>query len=39
MTPVTSSAGMRGARDLATQVVAQLSDMEAEYFEHASVDR
>jgi len=29
----TAMTGMRGARDLATQIVAKLSEMEAEYFE------
>ena len=39
ITPSTGLSGMRGARDLATQVITQLSDMETEYFEHAGVDR
>jgi hypothetical protein len=39
MTPSTVSAGMRGARDLAMQIVGQLSDMETQYFEDAGVDR
>lgn len=37
--PATTFPGMRGARDLATQIVGALSAMETEYFEHASVDR
>ena len=37
--PATSFTGMRGARDLATQIVTRLSEMEAEYFEDAMVDR
>jgi len=39
LAPVTSSAGMRGARDLATQIVHALRDMEVEAFETAGVDR
>jgi hypothetical protein len=37
--PATSFQGMRGARDLATQIVGQLSEMEAEYFEQGRLDR
>jgi len=37
--PATSASGMRGARDLARQIVARLSEMETEYFEDALVDR
>lgn len=37
--PATAFAGMRGARDLATQIVSTLSEMETEYFEHAGLDR
>ena len=37
--PKTSLDGMRGARDLATQIVTKLSEMEAEYRENAVVDR
>jgi hypothetical protein len=37
--PRTTLQGMRGARDLATQIVRQLSEMEAEYFELAIADR
>ena len=37
--PFTGSAGLRGARDLAMQIVGQLSDMETRYFEDAGVDR
>jgi hypothetical protein len=37
--PTTGDKGMRGARDLATQIVAQLSQMETEYFEDPLVDR
>ena len=37
--PSTGSAGLRGARDLAMQIVGQLSDMETRYFEDAGVDR
>jgi 1-acyl-sn-glycerol-3-phosphate acyltransferase len=37
--PVTDLAGMRGARDLATQIVTKLTEMEAEYFEDPLVDR
>jgi hypothetical protein len=37
--PTTPSIGMRGARDLATQIVRQLSEMETEYLEDAGVDR
>jgi len=39
MAPVTTFQGMRGARDLATQVVTQLSDMEREAFEDGLLDR
>ena len=37
--PSTVSAGMRGARDLAMQIVGQLSEMETQYFDDAGVDR
>jgi hypothetical protein len=37
--PSTVSAGMRGARDLSLQIVGQLSEMEARYFDDACVDR
>lgn len=37
--PATELAGMRGARDLARQIVAKLTAMEAEYFEDPLVDR
>jgi hypothetical protein len=37
--PSTLSAGMRGARDLALQIVGQLSDMESQYFDDARVGR
>lgn len=37
--PSTAAQGMRGARDLATQIVGQLSDMETDYLEHAGLDR
>jgi len=37
--PATASEGLRGARDLSTQIVRQLSEMEREYFEDATVDR
>jgi hypothetical protein len=37
--PTTTFQGMRGARDLSTRIVAQLSEMETEYFEHARLDR
>jgi 1-acyl-sn-glycerol-3-phosphate acyltransferase len=37
--PSAVSAGMRGARDLAVQIVGQLSEMEARYFDDAGVDR
>ena len=39
MAPSTVSMGMRGARDLAIQIVGQLSEMEARYFDDAGVDR
>ncbi len=39
MAPATGSAGIRGARDLSMQIVGQLSDMEARYFDDARVDR
>jgi hypothetical protein len=39
MVPSTVSAGIRGARDLATQIVDRLSEMETRYFEDAGVDR
>jgi len=37
--PSTSSAGMRGARDLAMQIVGRLSEMEARYYDDAARDR
>jgi 1-acyl-sn-glycerol-3-phosphate acyltransferase len=37
--PSTASTGMRGARDLATQIIGQLSDMETRHFDDAGVDR
>jgi hypothetical protein len=37
--PTTTFQGMRGARDLATQIAQQLIEMEAEYFEDAILDR
>jgi hypothetical protein len=37
--PVTAFQGMRGARDLATQIVRTLSDMENEAFESGVLDR
>lgn len=37
--PTTSFKGMRADRDLATQIVRQLSEMEQEYFENAILDR
>ena len=37
--PSTVSAGMRGARDLAMQIVGQLSEMETRYFDDVAVDR
>jgi 1-acyl-sn-glycerol-3-phosphate acyltransferase len=37
--PSTVSAGMRGARDVAMQIVGQLSEMETQYFDDAGVDR
>lgn len=39
ITPATVSEGMRGARDLAVQIVGQLSEMETRYFDDARVDR
>jgi 1-acyl-sn-glycerol-3-phosphate acyltransferase len=39
LSPSTNAAGMRGARDLATQIVRALRDMEIEAFEIAGVDR
>jgi hypothetical protein len=39
LAPTTESAGMRGARDLAMQIVGQLSEMETGYFDDAAVDR
>jgi 1-acyl-sn-glycerol-3-phosphate acyltransferase len=39
MVPATAFQGLRGARDLATQVVTQLSDMEREAFEDGLLDR
>jgi 1-acyl-sn-glycerol-3-phosphate acyltransferase len=37
--PTTAFRGLRGDRDLATQIVRQLSVMEQEYLEHAVLDR
>lgn len=37
--PTTSFRGMRGDRDLSTQIVGQLSEMEQEYFENTILDR
>jgi hypothetical protein len=37
--PVTALQGLRGARDLATQVIMQLSDMEREAFDSGLLDR
>jgi 1-acyl-sn-glycerol-3-phosphate acyltransferase len=37
--PKTTFQGMRADRDLATQIVRQLSEMEQEYFENAILDR
>lgn len=37
--PVTSHQGLRADRDLATQIVARLVEMEQEYFAHAHLDR
>lgn len=37
--PSTAFAGMRGARDLAMQIVGELSDMEHRYFDDAAGDR
>jgi 1-acyl-sn-glycerol-3-phosphate acyltransferase len=37
--PATTATGMRGARDLATQIVGQLSRMESEAFEEELLDR
>jgi 1-acyl-sn-glycerol-3-phosphate acyltransferase len=37
--PSTAFHGLRADRDLATQIVRQLSDMEREYFAHATLDR
>lgn len=37
--PVTDLAGLRGARDLARQIVTKLTEMEAEYFDDPLVDR
>jgi 1-acyl-sn-glycerol-3-phosphate acyltransferase len=39
ITPVTPSAGMRGARDLAAQIIGHLSQMENEVFEEGLLDR
>jgi len=39
MAPATAFAGMRGARDLATQIVGQLREMEREAFEDGLLDR
>ena len=39
ITPATAAEGMRGARDLARQIVGRLSEMENQYFADASVDR
>lgn len=37
--PVTSSRGLRADRELATQIIRELSVMEREYFAHATLDR
>ncbi|MEI6669515.1 MAG: lysophospholipid acyltransferase family protein [Acidobacteriota bacterium] len=37
--PISASAGMRGARDVALQIVGQLSEMETRYFDDTGVDR
>jgi hypothetical protein len=37
--PTTAFKGMRADRDLATQIVRQLREMEQEYFENAALDR
>jgi 1-acyl-sn-glycerol-3-phosphate acyltransferase len=37
--PVTRFHGLRADRDLATQIIRQLSEMEQEYFAHAVLDR
>jgi len=39
ITPVTAAEGMRGARDLAMQIVGCLSEMEDRFFDDAGVDR
>lgn len=39
LAPTTEFTGLRGARDLATQIVARLSEMETGYFEDPLVDR
>ncbi len=39
ITPTTTFKGMRADRDLATQIVHHLREMEQEYFEHATLDR
>jgi 1-acyl-sn-glycerol-3-phosphate acyltransferase len=39
MAPTTRFQGLRADRDLATQIIRQLSDMEQEYFAHAALDR
>ncbi|HSK08093.1 MAG TPA: lysophospholipid acyltransferase family protein [Vicinamibacterales bacterium] len=39
LSPATVFQGMRGDRDLALQIVRQLSEMESEYLEHPLVDR
>lgn len=38
-TPATRFQGLRADRDLATQIIRQLSEMEQEYLEHTVVDR
>jgi 1-acyl-sn-glycerol-3-phosphate acyltransferase len=38
-TPVTPFQGLRADRDLAMQIVGRLTEMEQEYFAHASLDR
>jgi hypothetical protein len=39
MTPTTRHQGLRADRDLATQIIRHLSEMEQEYFAHAALDR
>ena len=37
--PATTHQGLRADRDLATQIVGRLVEMEQEYFAHANLDR